>query len=315
MKKSLRATLPLLAAGLLATEIRAEDKDLTSAQPFTGPVGTLKTEGPVSDGAGGLFFCNAQQEGLTFTWKSATRGNIAHAKADGTVEIVATLSEGQRGNGMRRAADGSLYVADQLGGAVLKVDPQNGAVAVYCTFPAGSGQPNDLALRTDGTLYVSFFNDGLWLVPPGGTAPRKVGEGFHNGIDLSPDETRLYSEQKTYDVAADGALSNPRPLLRVPPKSSGFSFTDGLRTDAVGNIYMARFGGPTDPADKKSPRRNGVVHIFAPDGTLLRNVEMPAGDVTNLTFGGPDGRTVFVTHPGTKGFISCFRAEIPGREK
>ena len=312
MKQSTRPLRTLLTASLLAAGSCALAEELYTAKPFTGPIGTIKTEGPVCDAQGNLYFCNMQQEGLTFTWKAADQGNIAKVSPDGTAEIFTTLPQGMRGNGMRFAPNGNLLVADQLGGHVLEIDMESRTASIYFTFPEGAGSPNDLAIRKDGTLYVSMYRDGLWIIRTDKTG-EKVADGFYNGIDLSPDETKLYSVNKTYDVAADGALANPRKLLELPPKGEGFNWDDGIRTDAAGNIYMARFGGTLTGEDKKAPKQNGAIHMFAPDGKLIRTISMPATDVTNLAFGGPDGRTVFVTLPGTKGFIASFRAEQPGR--
>ena len=295
---------------LLALSATAEPYKV---EMFTQPIGTIKTEGPVCDAAGNLYFCNMQQDGLTFTWKSATRGNLAKVTSDGKAEVFVTLPEGMRGNGARFHPDGRLLIADQLGGHILQVDMKTRDVSVYYTFPEGSGSPNDLAIRSDGTLYVSFFKDGLWIISPDGKKGQKVADGHHNGIDLSPDEKRLYSANKTYDIARDGSLSNPHKLLQLPPNGDGFKWDDGIRTDAAGNIYMARFGGPRSGEDKNT-KHNGVIHMFAPDGKLIRNIPMTAPDVTNLTFGGPDGKTVYVTQPGTRGTIVTFRAEHPGRE-
>jgi sugar lactone lactonase YvrE len=306
--------MKILLAILVASAAFANAEELYVAKTFTKPIGTIKTEGPVCDAQGNLYFCNMQQEGLTFDWKSANRGNIAKVSPDGKAEVFVPLSEGMRGNGMRFAPTGNLLVADQLGGQVLGIDMETRAVSVYFKFPEGSGNPNDLAIRKDGTLYVSMFKDGLWLIRPDKTG-EKVADGFHNGIDLSPDEKTLYSVNAAYTVASDGSLSNPRKLLKLPPKGEGFNWDDGIRTDAEGNIYMARFGGTREGEDKKAPKQNGVIHMFAPDGTLIRNIPMLSPDVTNVTFGGPDGKTVYVTQPGTKGFIACFRTEYPGREK
>jgi sugar lactone lactonase YvrE len=303
--------MKLLLALLVSSAAFAGGEELYVARAFTEPIGTVKTEGPVCDAQENLYFCNMQQEGLTFNWKSANQGNIAKVLPDGKAEVFVTLPEGMRGNGMRFAPNGNLLVADQLGGHVLTVDMKTREVSVYFKFPDGSGSPNDLAIRSDGTLYVSMFKDGLWLIRPDRTG-EKVASGFHNGIDLSPDEKKIYSVNAAYTVAADGSLSNPRKLLQLPPKSEGFNWDDGIRTDTAGNIYMARFGGPK--ADEpKGTKNNGAVHMFAPDGTLIRNVPMLAPEVTNLAFGGPDGKTVYVTHPGMKGFIASFRTEHPGR--
>ena len=55
------------------------------------------------------------------------------------------------------------------------------------------------------------------------------------------------------------------------------------------------------------------IAIVKPDGTLVRTVDLTGKDPTNLTFGGPDGRTVFVTQ-ADGGFVESFRTDRPGRE-
>ena len=44
-----------------------------------------------------------------------------------------------------------------------------------------------------------------------------------------------------------------------------------------------------------------------------REVPLSGKQPTNLTFGGPDGRTVFVTQKEGR-FIEAFRVDRPGRE-
>lgn len=299
----------LLSLSILCSPTLAPAEELYQAEPFTEEIATGKTEGPACDASGTLFFCNMQPAEGKF---SSEQGNVAQVNEDGSAEVFVTLPEGSRGNGMRFTREGDMLIADQEGGHVLKVDKDTKEVSVYHKFPEDAGNPNDLALRGDGLLFVSFFRDGLWRITPDGKA-EKVENGFFNGIDFSPDEKTLYSVHKTFDVAEDGTLSNPRKLLRVPDRGEGFMWDDGIRTDTAGNIYMARFGGRKAGEDKSVEPGNGAVHMFAPDGSLIRNIAMPARNVTNLAFGGPDGKTVFVTHPGNNGFISTFRAEHPGR--
>jgi len=128
--------------------------------------------------------------------------------------------------------------------------------------------------------------------------------GATNGIDLSPDGATLYvSEADTREVWAyrlDGAkLAAPR----LVKKFDAFEL-DGLRTDLDGNIFVAR-------------PLNGTIAILAPDKTpdkaLVREVSLRGKVPTNLTFGGPDGRSVFVTQKDGK-FIETFRVDRPGRE-
>jgi len=291
------AALPLLAL--------AEEPYVAS--PFVEGVTTPKTEGPVGDAEGNLYFVNMASDGDIMK-----QGNIAKVTPDGKAEIFATLPEGSRGNGMRFLANGNLVIADQLGGNILELDPKTKEVSVYYKFPEGSGEPNDIALRSDGTMYVSFWKGGLWKISPDKQG-EKLFDGYYNGIDLSPDEKTLYSFAKSYDVEPDGSLTNGRKLLQVPPRSEGeFSWDDGIRTDTAGNIYMARFGA-SKKEDGKRTKLPGAIHVFSPDGKLVRNVMLPGSATTNLAFGGPDGRTVYVTHPGPDGMISTFRAEHPGR--
>ena len=75
---------------------------------------------------------------------------------------------------------------------------------------------------------------------------------------------------------------------------------DGMRCDADGNLYIARYGA-------------GVVAIVSPAGELLREVPLKGRKPTNLAFGGADGRQVFVTLQD-RGAVETFRADRPGRE-
>ena len=171
-------------------------------------------------------------------------------------------------------------------------------------------QPNDLAIAADGTLYAS---DPRFASPAGGQIWRITrgadgkgqGEvmsstrrlGVTNGIDLSPDGATLYvSESNSRQVWAyrlDGSkLLDPR-LVR------GFADfeVDGLRTDVDGRIYLARLSA-------------GKIAIIAANGSLEREVPLSGKQPTNLTFGGPDGRTVFVTQKEGR-FIEAFVLAVP----
>ncbi|HTE09138.1 MAG TPA: SMP-30/gluconolactonase/LRE family protein, partial [Flavitalea sp.] len=112
------------------------------------------------------------------------------------------------------------------------------------------------------------------------------------------DEKTLYvnggQQIWAYDLK-DGQISNKRVLIRF----SDFG-VDGMRCDAKGNIYIARFG-------------KGVVAKISPQGKILQEIILAGKRCTNVAFGGNDGRTVFVTLMD-KGNIEKFRAADPGRE-
>ena len=81
-------------------------------------------------------------------------------------------------------------------------------------------------------------------------------------------------------------------------------FTDfglaGLRCDVKGNIYQARFG-------------KGTIVKISPDGRILKEITLLGKRPTNVAFGGPDGRTMYVTLQD-QGNLEKFRVDDPGRE-
>ena len=73
---------------------------------------------------------------------------------------------------------------------------------------------------------------------------------------------------------------------------------DGAVTDAQGNLWIALFGGAR-------------VVCFAPDGTQLREVPLPAANTTCPAFGGPEMRDLYVT----SATIKLTEADIAERPK
>ena len=103
--------------------------------------------------------------------------------------------------------------------------------------------------------------------------------GTTNGIELSPDEKILYVNESAqrkiwaFDVDDNGNINNKRLLIEFPD----FGF-DGMKCDLEGNLYVARYG-------------KGTIALIEPDGELFREVELKGKNVSNITFGGKDGRT------------------------
>ena len=173
-------------------------------------------------------------------------------------------------------------------------------------------QPNDLTIAADGTIYASDPNwkrrDGrIWRISKSADG-RVLGEKMTaerpmsttNGIDLSPDGKTLYvGESDTREIWSyriDGTrLVAPKLIKRF------WDFgIDGLRTDAEGNLFVARI-------------LKGTVAVLTPQGKLTREIKLSASEPTNLAFGGSDGKTIFVTQR-QGGFVESFRTDRPGRE-
>jgi sugar lactone lactonase YvrE len=197
-----------------------------------------------------------------------------------------------------------MYVADYVGHNVLRVDPATRDVVVFAHDDRMT-QPNDLAIAPDGTLYASDpdWKKGtgrVWRVDGQGDVTLAAGDmGTANGIEVSPDGKTLYVNETVqrnvwaFAVGADGGLSDKRPVARF----DDFGM-DGMRCDVDGNLYVARHG-------------RGTVVKLSPGGKVLREVDVLGESPTNVCFGGPDGRTVYVTEAKHRRLVR-FRVDRPG---
>jgi sugar lactone lactonase YvrE len=199
-----------------------------------------------------------------------------------------------------------MYVADYTGHNVLRVDMKTRAVTVFAHQPK-MNQPNDLAIAADGTLYASDPNwkektGQLWRIDrDGSTHLLASGLGTTNGIDVSPDGRTLYvneSEQRgvwAFPIKADRSLGERRLVKQF----DDFGF-DGMRCDVDGNLYATRHS-------------KGTVVKLSPTGEILREIDVLGLKPSNICFGGPDGRTAYVTEVDHKRLVQ-FRVDRPGLE-
>jgi len=243
------------------------------------------------------------------------RGNIGVIQAgQSEPSVFMSLPEGIRGNGLQFGPDGNLYMADQLGAQVVRVNPKTKDISVLYKFnipnPTWVNSPNDIAITKDGKrLYVSLLGGGLYTMTIDGQDVKKVLSTAVNGLDVSPDGTILYTQSAFYTISPDGSLKDSGIHPKFPKE--GYSYTDGMRCDALGNIYVARAGAKVD-VDGKKEQHNGGVHVLGPDGILLKTISVPYARVHNVGFGGPDGKTLFLVCPGADGFIASYQNDVPG---
>ena len=291
MKKLIALAAALLTVGCHSL---VPDEKLYLATPLTATNSfTTGIEGPACDRAGNIFAVNfAQQQ------------TIGRTTPAGQSEVFVTLPNNSVGNGIRFDRAGRMYVADYVGHNVLRIDPGTRAVEVLAHEPK-MNQPNDLAIAPNGRLYASDPNWGaktgqLWRIDPDGTTTRLATDmGTTNGVEVSPDGKRLYVNESVqrnvwvFDIQPDGGVANKRLLRQFP--DHGF---DGMRCDADGNLYITRYG-------------KGTVAVLSPEGELLREINVLGARPSNLCFGGPDGRTVYVTEVEHRRLVQ-FRVEIPG---
>jgi len=168
-------------------------------------------------------------------------------------------------------------------------------------------QPNDLAIAPNGTLYASDPNwkdatGQLWRIDKDAHVKRVADKmGTTNGIEVSPDGKTLYVNESVqrniwaFTIARDGALENKRLIKKF--EDHGF---DGMRCDVDGNLYITRHG-------------KGTVVKLSPQGDVLREIDVLGPFPTNICFGGPDGRTAYVTEVKHRRLVQ-FRVDRPGLE-
>ena len=211
------------------------------------------------------------------------------------------------GNGMVYDADGELLVCEHVTSSVVRIAP-DGSRRIVAFHHEGTylNSPNDVVVRSDGSVYFSDPDygrrdhpggvhrpfelgfQGVYRVPPGGGPTELVVEkdAFDqpNGLCFSADEQVLYVDDRhhvtAFDVQPDGSLTNARRFASDLGFSDvpGSGNPDGMKCDERGNVWCAARGG---------------VWILNPAGELLGILETPEV-VANIAWGGDDWRTLFL---------------------
>jgi sugar lactone lactonase YvrE len=292
-------TLPILALGVVALvaaarpagaakEVLFKATPLTQENSFTAGI-----EGPNCDSKGNVYVVNYRRQ-----------QTIGKVTPQGKAEVWVTLPGKSTGNGIVFDKKGTMYVADYVGHNVLAIDPNTRKVSVFAHNDK-MNQPNDLAIAPDGTLFASDPNWGdstgqLWRIDTRGQSHLIADKmGTTNGIEVSPDGKTLYVNESiqrnvwAFAIAPDGSLKDKR----LVKKFDDFGF-DGMRCDVAGNLYITRHG-------------KGTVVVLSPQGKVLREIDVLGKMPSNLCFGGPDGRTVYVTEVEHRRLVQ-FRVDRPG---
>ena len=266
------------------------------ATPLTAPHSfTAEIEGPACDRQGNIY-------AVSF----ARKPTIGRITPDGHGEVFVEMPEGSLANGIRFDRAGIAWVADYTGHNILRLDPATRRIAVYAHHGT-MNQPNDVAISEDGTLWASDpdwknSTGQVWRVGRDRKLVRVATDmGTANGIDVSPDGHTLYVNESgqrnvwAFRIEPDKSLSGKRLLIRFPNHGM-----DGMRCDVDGNLYITRNG-------------KGTVAVVSPKGEVLREIDVLGKHPTNLCFGGPDGRTCYVTEVD-EGRLVQFRTDRPGLE-
>jgi len=254
---------------LLFTNIRRDR--ILRYDPKSGDIdewrtGTNRTNGLAMDASGRIFGCCAGGR------------SIVRFDSDGTDTIIVDRLDGKRLNTPNDLAIdrwGRIWFTNPLNDGmwdgtqepeldfweVLRADPRADGTYSLTRATFDTVQPNGILVSPDGrTLYVAE-------------------SGYHRGINR---------ELRAYPILEDGSLGTYDTLFTWGEDARGVHRgIDGMCFDSDGNI-VATSGWEVSGAGP-------MLVVFAPNGRVLETHPVPAARPSNVCFGGPDLRTVFVT--------------------
>ena len=239
------------------------------------------TEGPTADKDGNVFFTD-QPNNRILKWS-----------VDGKLSTF--MQPAGRANGMFFDKQGNLIACADEKTELWSVTPDGKHTVLAKEYEGKAlNGPNDVWVRADGSLYFTdpFYKRPWWDYdkPPQGTeqvyflsADRKTLKRVTtdlvqpNGIIGTPDGKKLFvadiKASKTYafDIQPDGALANKRLHCELG--------SDGMTLDEAGNLYLTGKG----------------VTVFDKTGKQIERIAVPENWTANVSFGGKDHKTLFIT--------------------
>ena len=226
---------------------------------------------------------------------------------EATGQVTTFRSPSSFANGNTRDRQGRLVTCEHRDRRVTRTELDGGITVIADRYRGKRlNSPNDIVVKSDGTIWFTDPSYGISAEYEGGKAESEIGscnvyrfdpsdgslkvvvDDFHrpNGLAFSPDESTLYIADsgfwpnpeaphhiRAFQVAADGGLRGSRVLAEVSP-----GIPDGFRVDVEGNIWTSAGDG---------------VQCFTPGGDLIGKIPVPE-KVSNVCFGGPTRDRLFI---------------------
>ncbi|MFC2011664.1 SMP-30/gluconolactonase/LRE family protein [Chloroflexota bacterium] len=229
-------------------------------------------------------------------------------------EVTTFRTPSGNSNGLTLDRSGRLIACEHSTRRVTRTET-DGTIRAVAEYYQGKrlNSPNDVVVRSDGSVYFTDPSFGLRNTPDSQALPfngvyRITPDGelvlltddfeLPNGLAFSPDETVLYVNDtarehiRAFDVSPDGSISNGR-VFADEMKASGEGRPDGMKVDQQGNVYCTGPGG---------------LWIMEPGGKSLGRVLMPE-QPANFNWGDSDWKTLYIT---ARPSIYRLRLEVPG---
>jgi gluconolactonase len=249
------------------------------------------TEGPANDKDGNVYFTDQPND------------RIMRYSTDGKLETF--MQPCGRSNGMEFDNAGKLIACADEKNELWRIDVKTRQHEVLVSGFDGKllNGPNDAWVHPKGWIYFTdpFYKRPWWN--PARDSTQQSCQGVYrydpatqkvvrlvddlkqpNGIIGTPDGKKLYvadiKDKKTYvyTIGADGSLADGK--LFCQPGS------DGMTIDCCGNVYLTGDG----------------VLVFDSNGKQIEHIKVPQRWTANVTFGGKDRKTLFIT--ASTGFYS-----------
>lgn len=265
------------------------------------------TEAPVIDYEGNLYVSEPYGTDIT------------RISPNGDVSVWASIGNP---NGHKILADGTHLVCDRKQHAVLRLSPQGENLGTAVTTCDGRPvrEPNDLTLDPRGGFYFTAPGSmpeareqhiGMICHVDADGSTRVVADElpFPNGIVLRPDGSRLLVSLSGTGQIVEFPVTEPGVVGEM--KVFAERGSDGMALDEDGNLYVT--GRGPDGA---------FVGVLDNTGELKTTYPVPMAFVSNMVFGGPDLRQLWVTGqlhplgsprgPDTGNFGLVYRLDLEG---
>jgi sugar lactone lactonase YvrE len=272
----------------------------------------IAPDAPIERVAGGLVFTEGPvwcRNELLFS--DIPNDRIARWRRLAEGPELTTFARGMS-NGLTLDHQGRVLAAEHYGRRVTRVADDGTRTVLAERFQGKRlNSPNDIVVKSDGSIYFTDPPYGVHRVPAGTVRPpewwtkpidgkEQSAHGVYriapdgslhllvddfalpNGLAFSPDESVLYIDDsarkhiRAFDVRPDGAVTGSRVLLDMASDDPGVP--DGLKVDIHGNVFCTGPGG---------------TWVCRPDGKMLGRIvspELPA----NLAWG-EDGTVLYLT--------------------
>jgi gluconolactonase len=281
--------LLVLAILVLKTEAQTDSANAKKESSIIANGATIQlisnqysfTEGPAVDKKGNVFFTDQPNDKI-YKWNAATG------------EVTVFLQGTGRSNGMMFDRKGNLVTCADEHNQVWSITPHGKVTVLLKDIDSlHLNGPNDLWVDRKGGIYITdpYYQRPYWTrkapeikgqnvyyIPKNKPAITVVNDMMQpNGIIGTPDGKYLYvadirgNKTFKYSIAADGTLKDKTLFI---PKGS-----DGMTIDNLGNIYITGRG----------------ITVYNPEGQQIEFIDIPGDRTTNLTFGGKQRNTLFIT--------------------